>query len=178
MSNSDELQNIENSHPTDLILTEKLDSNIDEVQNCFGYIDIGKCNLPENRLNHIVRAISKENPIENHPLAAYKVGPRLIELVFGSNAAREKAATDGLMILSTCIIIERPKPLTKNQAIYVYGLPLFESDDNLKSFLNGKLNLTLKSDVRNTTCPETKIWNGGRSIVVEMTPNTRIFPDI
>lgn len=161
-------------HPIDSINLEAANSQSDIVQKTYGYLNLDKIGFADRKLNDIVLSISKENSSEKHPLAIYKIGYKTVEIVFGNHEARETAANDGLAIFSQKVIISRPRSLKKDKAVYLYGIPVQESAENIRRFLSDKLNLKVKSEIRWLAYPGTVIRNGGRSAMVEVDDGTFI----
>lgn len=165
---------MEDTHPTDLVNLEAANNHSEIVQKTYGYLNLDKSGFAERKLNDIVLSISQENPIDKHPLAIYKIGPRTVEIVFGSHEARESAANDGLAIFSHKVVVSRPRSLKKDKAIYLYGIPPQESAENIRKFFTDNLKLKVKSEIRWLNYPKTEIRNGGRSAVVECDDETEI----
>lgn len=162
------------NHPTDLITLDSANDQLQVVQDTYGYLNMEKVGLFDRKLNEIVLSISKENSAENHPVAVYKTGSKTIEMVFGNKNARESAANDGLNIFSRKVVISRPKPLKKDKAVYIYGIPVQEPVENIRKFFNDILKLKTKSEIRWLLYPGTEIRNGGRSVMVEADEETVI----
>lgn len=161
-------------HPTDLVTLEAANAQSENVQKTYGYLNLDKAGLLDRKLNQIVLAISIENSPNKHPIAIYKIGYKTVEIVFGSNDARESAAVEGLTIFAQKVIVSRPRSLVKDKAIYIYGIPLHESSENIRKFVNERLKLKVKSEIKWLLYPNTEIRNGGRSVVVEMNDETDI----
>lgn len=98
------------NHPVDTITLDQANPDLQDVQDTYGYIDLERNGLNGRKIGEIVLAMCKENPAQLHPIAAYKIKPKVVELVFGSREVRENLATNGLNIFQKMVIVERPKP--------------------------------------------------------------------
>jgi len=161
-------------NPVEFVTLDSGDNNSRYVQETYGYLNLQLANLMTKKLNEIILSISKENPESKHPLAAYKISAKTVELIFANNDAREKAVSEGLLILSKTTTIERPKPLKLSKVIYIYGMPITEKDDAIKQFFLENFKLEVTSQLRWLTFPQTQIRNGGRSAVVSFENGTEI----
>lgn len=165
-------------NPVDFVTVKEANSKTKKVQETYGYLNLERFGLLNKKLNDVILGICKENPENLHPTAAYKISPKILEMVFKDNVSRESAVENGFHIFSQLVQIDRPRPLKHSKTIYVYGISTDEKEEKIRNFFRENLKLEISSQIRTLFFPMTKVKNGGLSMIVEYEPSVHIPPYI
>ncbi len=154
----------------------------DAIADLCAYISASRNQIegPEWTITRVAQAIAKENP--NVPLmdCIVKEGTSF-QLTFKSKKDRDSAAVRaGYSIEGIQVSLDPPRR-TYKQTIYIFGIPNHIPDSSGKEWLSS-CGAQTDSDFRKLCIPETVrpdkpngVWNGGRSVVVDLQKKVAIL---
>jgi ribA/ribD-fused uncharacterized protein len=158
----------------DEITADAEETDTEHFQRLGAFINLKRNGIDGRSAADIALSIKSENEPENVPLFVIKDSRSTIRLICANEDGRNRIVETGLKIFSQKINVEKPRPPTRIKVLYIYGIPVFEKEENIKHFLETRFKAEVKHDFRWTCYPGSDVRNGGRSISIEISTNVEI----